>query len=224
MLYLRNEKQLRYTNTKFQKRLEAKSAQSESIRQKIIEEQPEDTRPFAQYKKYEVKNPDMLSKSYNISLYKRTGKNLERLKFFQNKDDEPQKLLTVRIKEDGLYRHLVGLTCFLYANGPKREDIPSPELSFDDIGDGTHSLYMTENDKIELEWNITLDMKMSGTCFDIESLRNDDHNDSSRIALAIVENSETDVDEEVVIHIGLVDIPFKQDIPDKERNEIKERI
>ena len=165
----------------------------------------------------------MLSKSYNISLYKRTGKNLERLKFFQNKDDEPQKLLTVRIKEDGLYRHLVGLTCFLYANGPKREDHPSLELSFDEIGDGTHSLYMTENDKIELEWNITLDMKMSGTCFDIESLRNDDH-DTSRIALAIVENSETDVDEEVVIHIGLVDIPFKQDIPDKERNEIKEWI
>lgn len=203
--------------SEIQKKVERNRVQSEHIRQKIIKEQPIDMRPFADYKKFEVKNPGMLCKKYNVSLYKRCGNKLECLKFCQNGEDEEQKIITVSIKETGTYKDLVGLTCFLYINGQKD---PKPELSFDEIGDGTHSIYISENEKIELEWNITLDMKMKDSFFDIESLRNDDQNDFLRISLAIVENCEPDVDEEVVVHIGLVDIPFIQDIPDKERQQM----
>ena len=40
---------------------------------KIVEERPVDTRPFAEYQRYEVLNPNMRQKSYNVQLYQQKG-------------------------------------------------------------------------------------------------------------------------------------------------------
>ena len=153
-------------------RLQSRVKISDEIRQKIVEELPEDTRPFASYKRYEATNSELNSKTYNISLYKKTASKLKRLKFSAKSGKDSEAVQTqmkkIRINEETKYKHLVGLACFHYSTGAIPPEIP---LSYDEIGEGTHCLFMIENDKIETDWKISLEQNVKETFFDIASLR-----------------------------------------------------
>ena len=53
--------------------------------------------------------------------------------------------------------------------------IPKNSTVQSDVEDGTHSIFMIENDKIETDWKFALDQPMKESFFDIESLR--EHSD-----------------------------------------------
>ena len=78
--------------------------------------QPEDTRPFAQYLKWEVKNPDIPSLSYNVRLYRQQGHGF-RTPLVSPGD---QEYIKVTIRQTQQFKHLVGLACFYYVNSRKK--------------------------------------------------------------------------------------------------------
>ena len=95
------------TPAEVRERLALRSQQSVEASQKIIEEKPEDTRPFAEYQKYEVMNPNMRQKSYNVQLFQQKGLQRTQLLF-----DNEHYSLRISIKEDVQFKHLIGLACF----------------------------------------------------------------------------------------------------------------
>ena len=76
----------------------------------IVEVQPEDTRPFAEYLKCEVNSPDIPSLCYKVALYKQEGHKRTQLQLPKSE---------IKIRQNQQYKHLVGLTCFYYADSCK---------------------------------------------------------------------------------------------------------
>merc|ERR1712130_138093 len=151
------------TREEIRKRIERRKAASLKVTQAIQKVQPEDKRPFAQFLKYEVNNPDIPALCYKVALYKQDGHCRTPL-YFQRK----QQFMKVKIRQNEQYKHLVGLTCFYYANSP---GFNGPKLLHSEVSEKTHSIYIIENGNIEPELKINLSQDLKKAAFDMKALK-----------------------------------------------------